>query len=134
MIYLRPPLRQFLPCILQLRRSSSSALPLTIAALFRNPPDKPNDVVTVNGWVRSVRRMKNVSFANVSDGSTIQPLQAVLTKDQAQGLAMGTSVKITGEWKESTGRQTQELLAQTVEILGDADPLVLIAPPLAIEV
>lgn len=78
--------------------------------------------------------MKNVSFANVSDGSTIQPLQAVLTKDQAQGLAMGTSVKITGEWKESTGRQTQELLAQTVEILGDADPLVLIAPPLAIEV
>ena len=134
MIYLRPPLRQFLPCILQLRRSSSSALPLTIAALFRNPPDKPNDVVTVNGWVRSVRRMKNVSFANVSDGSTIQPLQAVLTKDQAQGLAMGTSVKITGEWKESTGRQTQELFAQTVEILGDADPLVLIAPPLAIEV
>jgi asparaginyl-tRNA synthetase len=76
--------------------------------------------------------MKNVSFAHISDGSTTLPLQAVLTKEQAEGLTMGASVKITGEWKESIGgkgQQTQELLAQTVEVLGEADPLVHIIPP-----
>lgn len=39
---------------------------------------------------------------------------------------MGTSVKITGEWKESLGgkKQERELLAQEVKILGEADPQV----------
>lgn len=37
---------------------------------------------------------------------------------------MGTSVKITGEWKESLGgkKQERELLAQKVKILGGANP------------
>lgn len=42
-------------------------------------------VVTVHGWIRSVRRMKNVSFAHIADGSTTMPLQAVLTKEQSEG-------------------------------------------------
>lgn len=42
-------------------------------------------VVTVHGWIRSVRRMKNVSFAHIADGSTTVPLQAVLTKEQSEG-------------------------------------------------
>lgn len=39
-------------------------------------------------------------------------------------LTTGTSVAITGEWKESLGgkRQERELLAQEVKILGGADP------------
>ncbi|RPB17821.1 asparaginyl-tRNA synthetase [Morchella conica CCBAS932] len=81
-------------------------------------------VVTVHGWIRSVRRMKNVSFAHIADGSTTVPLQAVLTKEQSEGLATGASVKITGEWKKSIsgGKQAKELLAQEVKIIGEADP------------
>lgn len=44
-----------------------------------------SQVVTVHGWVRSVRRMKNVSFVHVADGSTTTPLQAVLTGEQSEG-------------------------------------------------
>jgi asparaginyl-tRNA synthetase len=34
--------------------------------------------VTVNGWIKSIRKQKRVSFATVSDGSTATGLQAVL--------------------------------------------------------
>lgn len=44
-----------------------------------------SQVVTVHGWIRSVRRMKNVSFVHVADGSTTTPLQAVLTGEQSEG-------------------------------------------------
>lgn len=75
--------------------------------------------------------MKNVSFAHISDGSTIHPLQAVLTKEQSENLSMGASVKIMGEWKESIGgkgQQSRELLAEKVEVLGEANPLVSFPP------
>jgi asparaginyl-tRNA synthetase len=37
----------------------------------------------VQGFVRSVRKQKHFAFAEITDGSTIQSLQAVLTPDQA---------------------------------------------------
>lgn len=40
------------------------------------------DIVTVNGWIRSNRNMKKYSFLHVADGTTSQPLQAVIPKDQ----------------------------------------------------
>ena len=39
--------------------------------------------IQVRGFVRSVRKQKRCAFAEISDGSTIQSLQAVLTPDQA---------------------------------------------------
>ncbi len=41
--------------------------------------------VSVKGWVRSVRKQKRVAFAAVSDGSTLESLQAVLRPDDAVG-------------------------------------------------
>ncbi|KAL7269694.1 asparaginyl-tRNA synthetase [Rhizina undulata] len=122
---------------LQIRQLSSSAatLPRTVASLLHPAQDSAISetqrgtengppIVTINGWIRSVRRMKNVSFAHVSDGSTLTALQAVLTKEQSEGLSTGSSVQITGEWKESVKGSTQkrELLAQEVTMLGEADP------------
>lgn len=91
---------------IQVRNLSSSvaAFPRTIASLLihsngasnthishdigvtkTNSDDNASSVVTIHGWIRSVRRMKNVSFAHVADGSTTIPLQAVLTKEQSEG-------------------------------------------------
>lgn len=42
-----------------------------------------NNEVTVQGFIRSVRKQKRFAFAEISDGSTIQSLQAILTPDQA---------------------------------------------------
>ncbi|PWW80531.1 asparaginyl-tRNA synthetase [Tuber magnatum] len=130
MLPLRAAARRILPRSFQTCHYSSSisTFPRTISSLLHSPPsdEGANETVTITGWVRSVRRMKNVSFAHVSDGSTIHPLQAVLTKEQSEDLSMGASVKITGEWKESVGgkgQQSRELLAEKVEVLGEADPL-----------
>lgn len=39
--------------------------------------------ITINGFIRSVRKQKRFAFAQISDGSTVQPLQAFLTPTQA---------------------------------------------------
>jgi len=39
--------------------------------------------VDVYGWVRSLRKQKKVAFAALGDGSTLDPLQAVLKPEDA---------------------------------------------------
>lgn len=43
--------------------------------------------ITVNGFVRSVRKQKHVAFAIIGDGSSLDSLQAVLSPVQAERLA-----------------------------------------------
>lgn len=45
------------------------------------------EIVIVHGFVQSIRKQKKVAFAALSDGSSIEPLQVVLTPDQAEGYA-----------------------------------------------
>lgn len=40
--------------------------------------------VSVRGWVRSVRKQKQVSFATVNDGSNLKGIQAILNEQDAQ--------------------------------------------------
>ena len=42
-----------------------------------------NEEVQVKGHIRSVRKQKRVAFAEITDGSTAQSLQAILKPDQA---------------------------------------------------
>lgn len=58
--------------------ASTSALPPTIRELLAGQKSIP-DTIHVNGWVKSVRRQKNVSFAVITDGSTAKGLQAVFS-------------------------------------------------------
>jgi hypothetical protein len=39
--------------------------------------------VKINGFIRSVRKQKRFAFAEISDGSTLEPLQAILKPAQA---------------------------------------------------
>jgi len=39
--------------------------------------------IKVNGLIRSVRKQKRFAFAEISDGSTVEPLQAILKPTQA---------------------------------------------------
>lgn len=39
--------------------------------------------VQVKGFIRSVRKQKRFAFAEISDGSTIEPVQAILKPAQA---------------------------------------------------
>ncbi|KAI9772063.1 MAG: asparaginyl-tRNA synthetase [Geoglossum simile] len=110
-----------------LRQISSSPLPTpTIAALLTSSVlagRGENSSVTVNGFVRSVRKQKSVAFAAIGDGTTVEPLQAVLSPSQADGLATGTSVQLTGAWKPSLQgkEQSYELQVEQLKVLGGTD-------------
>lgn len=50
----------------------------------RNGPcDLEDQEIKLNGFVRSVRKQKRFAFAEISDGSTVEPLQAFLKPAQA---------------------------------------------------
>ncbi|KAL4897807.1 hypothetical protein BDV59DRAFT_198074 [Aspergillus ambiguus] len=91
----------------------------------RNGPCSLEDQeIKLNGFVRSVRKQKRFAFAEISDGSTVEPLQAFLKPAQAAELSTGTAVEISGIWKACPPgkEQTHELQATEVRIVGEADP------------
>jgi hypothetical protein len=67
------------------RRHISSPGPQSVKSLLY-PQESSADGSrhTVHGYIRSVRKQKNIAFAALGDGSTLDPLQVVLTPDQAQ--------------------------------------------------
>lgn len=74
-------------------RCSSTFRPSNIAELLRpsphssSPQRTPPDggTLTVNGYVRTVRKQKRIAFAAIGDGSTLQTVQAVLPPELAEG-------------------------------------------------
>ena len=95
----------------------------TIAELFASQPI--DTVVTVKGWVRTLR---NDQFLSVSDGSTIRTMQIVVSKEQhgestLKRLQTGAAVAATGKVQKSLGKgQDIEVICHSLEILGDCDP------------
>lgn len=37
---------------------------------------------SVKGWVRSLRKQKNICFANITDGTNLQGIQVILNESQ----------------------------------------------------
>lgn len=52
-----------------------------IAKLYADAPQMGGQTVTVAGWVRSVRDMKNFGFVTLNDGSCFKDLQVVMNRD-----------------------------------------------------
>lgn len=68
------------PMMLFSRRLFSTRLPRTIHQLLSSADNTTHaSSVRVSGWVKSVRRQKNVAFAVITDGSSSNGLQAVFT-------------------------------------------------------
>ena len=84
--------------------------------------------VLVQGWVKTRRSSKAVSFVQVSDGSTLADIQVVadesLPNFQAvDALTTGCSVSIIGTLVESPGKgQKYEIHAKSIEVGGESDP------------
>ncbi len=82
--------------------------------------------VNVKGWVRTKRGSKNVAFIALNDGSTIHNIQIVVGMDLADAIHLpkvttGASVSVIGEVVASQGgNQSLEVVAQSLEILGEA--------------
>lgn len=108
--------------------------------------------IKVNGFIRSVRKQKRFAFAEISDGSTVEPLQAILKPAQAakygssfadattpstrllstranaiissSSLSTGAAVEISGVWKACPPgkEQSHELQTTDVTLVGASDP------------
>ncbi|OBT75459.1 asparaginyl-tRNA synthetase, partial [Pseudogymnoascus sp. 05NY08] len=100
---------------------SSTASPLSIAKLLATPADDGER--QVYGFVRSIRKQKTRAFAAIGDGSSLEPLQALLTPAQAESLTTGAAVHLTGQWTASPAKATQasELHVNAVDLLGASD-------------
>jgi len=88
--------------------------------------NQPRLSVKVCGWVRSVRRAKEVSFIALNDGSCFASLQLVvepqLLADLPQGLGTGACLSVRGELIASPAEgQSWELQVAEVELLGGVD-------------
>ena len=84
-------------------------------------------VVTVEGWVRTLRQGKGVAFLAVNDGSCLASLQVVVEADSPAaaalaGVGTGACVLVRGGLAESPGSgQRWELLATELVVLGPVD-------------
>jgi asparaginyl-tRNA synthetase len=78
--------------------------------------------ITVGGWVRSVRAQKNLSFIDLTDGSTLAGLQLVAGEISPE-VTTGASLRARGTLVKSPGdKQAFELQVQSLEIVGPAPP------------
>ena len=84
--------------------------------------------INIKGWVRTRRGNKNVSFIALNDGSTIHNIQVVADNEKfgdeyLKPITTGACISVTGKLVESMGQgQKVEILAETIEIYGAADP------------
>lgn len=84
--------------------------------------------ITICGWVRTKRESKGLVFIALSDGSTQDTLQLVISEetpafDKVHQCTTGTAIKVTGIAKESPAKgQNIEVEALEIEVFGEADP------------
>lgn len=96
---------------------------LRIKELLIATPDE--QTIAVQGWVRSFR---NNQFIALNDGSTNNNLQVVialngLPHETLSRITTGAAIRATGHLAASLGKgQSVELVANSVDILGDCDP------------
>ncbi|MDO4532160.1 MAG: asparagine--tRNA ligase [Coriobacteriia bacterium] len=102
---------------------------VSIASLFASPENYTSQEITVVGWVRSIRDMKNFGFVTINDGTCFKDLQVVMEREslddydaiaaQNVGAALVAhgSLVLTPEAK-----QPFELKATSIEVEGESAP------------
>ena len=85
---------------------------------------KIGDKVTLEGWVRNNRDQKEFGFIDFYDGTSVNTLQIVYTKelanfDEVCHVLAGTSLKVEGTLVESNGKQEYEVKPDSIEIIGE---------------
>jgi asparaginyl-tRNA synthetase len=100
----------------------------TIAQLYADMDAFGGKTVTVAGWARSIRAMKNLGFLSLNDGSCFKPLQVILDKalpnyDEVSGQNVGAAFIVTGVLNLTPeAKQPFELQAETVTVEGPSAP------------
>ncbi len=90
--------------------------------------DSAGGDVLIQGWVKTKRSSKTVSFLQVNDGSTLADIQVVVDQEHPDhalidSLNTGCAVNVEGTLVDSMGKgQRYEISASRLEMVGQADP------------
>ena len=100
-----------------------------IATLFADADELGGQKITVAGWVRSIRDMKNFGFVMLNDGSCFKDLQVVMNRDALASYDdicaqnVGAALIVTGTLVLTPDRpQPFELQAAEIEVEGPSAP------------
>ena len=100
-----------------------------IAQLYAQAEELGGSTVTVAGWIKSVRDMKNFGFVTVNDGSCFRELQIVMNRetlanyDDIAHQNVSAAITATGTLKLTPDApQPFELTAETIEVVGPSAP------------
>lgn len=100
-----------------------------IAAIFADSEVYSGKEITVGGWVRTVRDMKNFGFVELNDGSCFKNLQVVLDAEVLANYAeiasqnVGAALIVTGTVALTPeAKQPLELKASKIEVEGTSTP------------
>ncbi|WP_308616341.1 asparagine--tRNA ligase [uncultured Enorma sp.] len=100
-----------------------------IAQLYAQAEQLGGQSVTVAGWIKSVRDMKNFGFVTVNDGSCFRDLQIVMNRetlanyDDIAHQNVSAAIVATGELKLTPDApQPFELTAEAIEVVGASAP------------
>jgi len=74
----------------------------------------------VQGWIRTCRSQKGVTFIELNDGSSIKNIQLISNKEVP--LLTGTSISVSGVLvKSPSPKQPYEIQVEHLEVIGEAD-------------
>ncbi|XP_042873986.1 probable asparagine--tRNA ligase, mitochondrial [Penaeus japonicus] len=101
-----------------IRNYSSACGSYNVKSLLKSQPIK--EKISVNGWVKGIRKQKELSFIDIDDGSSIHKLQVVIpTKKIPPGVGYHTSVSASGTLQASQHKgQKIELITDVLELIG----------------
>jgi len=90
---------------------------------------QPDQSVTVQGWVRTKRELKEFTFLEVNDGSSLANLQVILEptlpdyENVLKAISTGAAIAVSGNLVLSPGKgQNIELKAAEITLYGDCPP------------
>ena len=82
--------------------------------------------LSVEGWVRTVRKSKGIAFVELNDGSCLKDIQLVIDEsspcfESLNKINTGASLKAWGTLAPSQGQeQKTEIQTKTIEVIGEA--------------
>ena len=100
-----------------------------ISAIYADAPAFTSEEITVCGWVRTLRDMKNFAFVELNDGSAHKSLQVVFEKDTLNNYDeiarqnVGAALIVRGQLSLTPeAKQPFELKASSIEVEGVSSP------------
>lgn len=97
-----------------------------ISDIFNSYEKNLNQEIQVSGWIRNIRKQKDITFIHLNDGSDSRNMQLIASTNQLTQLTdlnFGTLIKVSGQLVKSSHKMQEfELLVKNLEIINTFSP------------